>query len=380
MKNIFIIKIDSKYLNKIIKYHININKIIKKDNYYLLSLEEKEYEKIKKYQDIYNFKIIDYDGFIKYKNILKKNSLFLITFLVSFLFLIFLSNIVFSISIKTNNQSIKELITNELTKNNLKIYGFIKNYKEKEKIKENILLNNKDKLEWLEITRVGSKYIVEVEERIINKENIDTTPKDIVALKNAIILKIDAKTGSIVKKLNDYVKKGEVIVTGKITHKDEIVDLVSADAIIYGETWYNVHVSYPITYYEKTYTGNKKNRFKFTFLNHEIKFFNNGFQEEEIKETKIFSHKFLPIKLTFDKVLEVKIIDDVYTEEEAILKAVSLARLNILKKLPKDSKILSEKKLKIIINNSTIDIDVFFKVYENITDTKKIELDIKEGE
>ena len=31
--------------------------------------------------------------------------------------------------------------------------------------------------------------------------------------------------------------------------------------------------------------------------------------------------------------------------------------------------------MKIIVNDSTIEVDVFFKVYENITDTKKISLE-----
>ena len=33
----------------------------------------------------------------------------------------------------------------------------------------------------------------------------------------------------------------------------------------------------------------------------------------------------------------------------------------------RNDKILNQKKLKLIVNNSTIDIDIFFKVYENIT-------------
>ena len=76
------------------------------------------------------------------------------------------------------------------------------------------------------------------------------------------------------------------------------------------------------------------------------------------------------------------IVDDIYTIEEAVSRAISKAKEKLLSNLPEDSKILSEKKLKIMVNNSTIDIDVFFKVYENITDTKEIilENEIKEGE
>ena len=43
--------------------------------------------------------------------------------------------------------------------------------------------------------------------------------------------------------------------------------------------------------------------------------------------------------------------------------------------LAPDSKILFQKKLKLYEENSTIIIEVFFKVYEEITDFEKIEVE-----
>ena len=248
------------------------------------------------------------------------------------------------------DESIKNLVLNELNNKGISLYKFVRSYEDKELIRKKILDDNKSDLEWIEITRVGSKYVVNVEPRIINEIDNDTTPCDIVAKKNAIILEIDAKAGSIVKKLNDYVKQGEVIVTGKITHKDEVVDLVKSDAIIYGETWYNVHVSYPVFYYEKTYTGNTKKRLSLTMFSKKINLFDKSeFKDEEIVETNIFYHKFLPFKLSYEKVNEIILIDSVVTVEEGVSKAILEAREKLLKNLPSDSKILSEKKLKISI-------------------------------
>ena len=377
MENIYIVKIQEKYFKRLLKYHIYITRIKKNKDYYLLYLDLNNYEKLLKFKNIYEFALIDYKGLIKYQIIFKKYYLFFIMFIISLIYLVFLSNLIFKIEVKTMDQDIHDLVIRELDRNNISLYKFVKSFSDKEIIKKNIINNNSNKLEWMEITRVGCKYVINVEKRIINEIDDDNTPRNIVALKNAIILKIDAKRGSIVKKLNDYVKKGEVIVTGEITHKDSVVDLVHADATIYGETWYNVHVSYPIAYYEKTYTGNNKKRLSLTFFNKKINLFDNKkYQDEEIMETKLLYHKFLPVKISLENVHEVVLIDDLYTTDEAIDLAVLEAREKILKTLPSDSKILSEKKLKIIVNNSTIDIDVFFKVYENIT---AVEI-IKEGE
>ena len=52
----------------------------------------------------------------------------------------------------------------------------------------------------------------------------------------------------ILKKINDYVNKGDVIISGLIMKKDEIKDFVEAHGSVYGETWYNVKVILPRTY------------------------------------------------------------------------------------------------------------------------------------
>jgi len=370
--NLYVIKINNKYLNRIIRYNINIYKTEKYNNYFLLYLDRDSYNKIIKYKKIYNIELYDLKGFIKYKKILKDNIIFFIMFFLGIMYLILLSNIIFKIDIRTSNKEIKELVLKELNKNGIGLYKFVKSYDEKEKIKKNILNNNKSKLEWIEITRKGSIYIVNVEERIIKMNNDSDSPCDIVSLKNAIIMSINAKSGSIEKKLNDYVRKGEVIVSGNIKHKDEVVSKIKADAIIYGETWYNVHVSYPFSYYEKIYTNNSSKRIKINFFNKNI-YFGKKYNDEDIKEYKLVYNKYLPFGISLERAKEVILIDDIYTIEEAYEEGVKLAKSKLLSSLPKDSKILNQKKLKIIVNDSTIDIDIFFKVYENITDIRKIE-------
>ena len=127
-----------------------------------------------------------------------------------------------------------------------------------------------------------------------------------------------------------------------------------------------------MSYYEKTYTNNNTNRLRIQILNKNI-IIGKKYKNEDIKEIPIIYNKFLPIKFCLEKVKEMVLIDDLFTVDEAYEEAIKVARSRLLKDLSKDSQILSEKKLKIIVNNSTIDVDIFFKVYENITDIKRIE-------
>ena len=372
--NIYILKIkDKKILNKLIRWKVYFKKIKYYNNYIIGYVDYDNYLKINKYIKIYDIKLIDYKGINKIKYLLKTNLIFFISFIIGIIYLITLSNMIFSIDIMTNNNDIKKIILNELDYYGISKYHFVKSFDEKEIIKEKILNDHKDKIEWLEIDRSGTKYIINVLERVINNKNKDNEYRDLVSNKNAIIKEIRASSGEIIKKVNDYVNKGDVIVSGKITKNDEVKKYVEASGVVYGETWYNVIVNMPINYQYREYTGKSKKRLIINLFNKKIKLFNfSNYENEEIEDNIIIESKILPINLSYSNIKEIKIIDDIYTNDRVLEEGVEIAKEKLLSTLDKESKILSQKKLKLYLNNSKIYLEVFFKVYENITDYNKI--------
>jgi len=228
----------------------------------------------------------------------------------------------------------------------------------------------------MEITRSGSVYIINVERRVINNIKQDDIKRDVVSSKNAFIKEIKASSGSIVKKINDYVNKGDIIVTGTITKGEEIKDYVKAEATIYGETWYNVHISLPINYYVKTYTGKSKKRLTINYFDKKIKLFNfNNYDNEEVKDKVLIESKILPFSINYDTFYEIEETSDILTDDKVWDIAFNIAKEKLLSTLNNDSEIISQKKLKLNVKNSTIEIDVFIKAYENITDYRNIEVE-----
>ena len=71
--------------------------------------------------------------------------------------------------------------------------------------------------------------------------------------------------------------------------------------------------------------------------------------------------------------MEEEVVSQILTEEQAIEKAVILAREKIESKLNDKEKILDEKKLKVTLKDSKIVVDIFFTVYEDITGYQKIQ-------
>ena len=376
----YILKIkDKNNINKLLKYHINIKKIKYYQNSCLLYVSEEDYQKLIKYFQLYDISLYKINGLLKYKILLKQNIVFIISMFLGLIFLYLLTFITFDIKIMTNKSELIKIIKNELDYSNLKKYQFIKSFKEKEEIKNNILNNYKDKFEWIEIDRVGTKYYINILERVINKHEVTKNYQHVVAKKNAVILEIKASNGEIVHKVNDYVNKGDIIISGLIKKKEDVKDIVEASGKIYGETWYNVKVELPKSYIDKVYTGKTGNKISLNFLGKKYFLFkNNNYLNEEYNDKVIIKSNLLPISLNYTKILETKNDTYFYTYQDAIDLALSISKEKLINNLSSDSKILYQKKLKLYEENSKIIIEVFFKVYEDITDYQKITLE--EGE
>ena len=181
------------FIKRIIKNNIKIVKLTPRSHKEVdLIIDYNDLEEIEKYKTIYDIKIVRYYGKLHIIKFLKKNRFILLFLLLSMIIVFILSNMIFSVEVIHSNSKIIKLVTEELKDRGIKKYTFAKSYSEVEKIEKEILNNNKDNLEWLEIIRNGTKYIVRVEERIINKEIDDNKNYDIVSSKNAVIRVIEA--------------------------------------------------------------------------------------------------------------------------------------------------------------------------------------------
>lgn len=364
----------NRFLLKLNRNKISLLKIEKKskEEVYVL-IYFKDYEKVLEMNTIYKISIIEYGGWIEEKQKFKKNNILIIVLIFAVFILFVLSRIIFEIEIVTNDNNMKERLLQDLDTYNLSKYKFRKNYKELEAIKEKILENYKNEIEWIEIERIGTKYRIKYEPRIIKENKEAYEYRNLIASKNAIIIEVESSAGQVIRRQNDYVKKGETIVSGNIYLNDELKDTVSAKGKVYGEVWYEVEVFYPFGYYEQIKTGNTKNIYVFQFINWRIELFNfNPFSDIIKKENTIISERALPIKFFKEKQIEVKTISSIQTLEEASLKAIDLAISKIEKRLDEKEEILKYKVIDRKIESNGVTLNIFFSVCEDITDYEKI--------
>ena len=360
------------YKLKIFLYEINY---IDKNVY--IKLDKNGYNKLLKMKTIYDIELIKVYGLERLKYLVLKNYIFFCCLLFGFCLLIFLTRIISNVEVIHSNKEIRNLIYKELEKRGIKKNRFLVSFDKSRSIAQEIMDNHRDKIEWLEIERVGVKYIVRVEERIINNKKNRNKLRHIVAKKDGIITSIEASSGEVVKKKNDFVKKGDIIVSGNILKSDEIKSTVSSEGKVYAEVWYDVNVEMPFHYKEiKKATQGTKN-INVLFLGKELSLFNK-YKTKEKKSIVAIKNSMLPIGIELVDEYKTNIVDLVYTIGEATVKAMDLSEFKLKEKIGSDAQIISRKKLKTEVNGSTILLRVFFKVNENITSYKNItDLDIK---
>lgn len=355
--------------NNINLYDINIISI--KSAYIIII--EKDYKKVLKLKNHNEVIRVRSYGIINIKEKIERMKYIIITCVICMISMYVVSNIIFKIEVIHSNSSLRNLVLEQINKYGIKEFSFNKSYQELEEIKSQILNDNKEKIEWIEIIKKGNKYTIRVEERIIPEEVEEVIYQDIVASKSGIIQSIVAKDGVIVKKVNDFVKKGEVLISGLVYLNENLKNLTMASGEVYAEVWYNVVVDYPLYYKEEIYSTNSNNVFKLNFFENSSNDYYNFLEKEMFK----IEHAFLPISFSYGKYSNVVINESIYTVEEAITKALELSKTKVESMLDStlNERILDEKVLNFTQKDGNINIEIFYKVYENISESKSISME-----
>ena len=287
-----------------------------------------------------------------------------------------LSNVIFGVEVIHGNSDIRKLLYEELDKYGIYKYSFKKGYKELEEIEDEILENNKDKLEWLEIVVDGVFVKVRVEERIIDDGNSEFRYQNIVSSKNAVIKEVKAVSGEVVKEKGSYVKMGDVVISGAIVHPDNSSVLTMASGKVYGEVWYLVKIKYPFVYQESNLTGRKSSGISIKFFNKEFNLFDKGKYKSFSRKNKfLFGDNLLDLGVVFENRYELDIRDEVYTVELVEKGAISYINDRIIKDNSKIKEISSVRVLSREVLYDGVNFELFVTTLEDIGEVRRIQED-----
>lgn len=376
--NHYIIKIEgrrpSSFLSLLIILKIPFIKKNETKDSLIIEIEEDQFQRVKKLSPTYEITIIKRTGMSYLLNLYKTKKIFLFSILFAFLVITVLTNITFSIRIVETDSAVKEMLLDDLKENGIIKYHFKVPYKKKEQIRQKILDKEKDSLEWLEIEEIGTMYQVKAIKRVNNPKEENLTPRSIVAKKKGRITRIEADYGEVTAKKNDVVEKGDTLISGLIKNKDEIKTKVAAKGKVYAEVWYQVNLNLPTIYQEETKTGNQKNILEILFLDKNI-FISELFKYQNSinKEKVIYHNNLIPFRISFTKKEEINIKQVTYQNKSSQKEIEQLAIKKLKQRLGNDIKILSINVLKKKTSADRIEVELFFKVEEDITSYSSLE-------
>lgn len=167
----------------------------------------------------------------------RKRKIFAVAILAIAIFIFILTKFIWNIEVQGNEKISKDEILNIV-----KEYGIsVGSYKSKIDTKKisNLIRLKRDDLAWIGISVQGTNVIITLEEAIEKPEIIDKDAVcNIVATKDAIISKIVVQNGTARVKVEDEVRKGDLLVEGVMEGVHTENRYVYAEATVYGKIIY----------------------------------------------------------------------------------------------------------------------------------------------
>jgi similar to stage IV sporulation protein len=301
---------------------------------------------------------------------LLKNSGFLAGGILFLFIILFLSNMIWGIEIKGAKPATEYQIRKELDKMGVKI-GKVQFTVDNVEAIQRKLTDSIGNLTWVGVELRGTTYYLQVVEKNEPKKPEVLSPRNLVAKKKAVIVKTYIENGQPVVFKNDHVDKGDLLVSGLIG-KEGQTQQVAAKGEVWGETWYTSHVELPLTTNFSVFSG--KEQQKHSILIGKLNIPVWGFGKPKFKhfETERNEHKIhflkweLPISYVNTTLRQREEYTRTYTEKEAEVIGLEMAKKEIKSHIDEDAMIKDEKILHKAINNGKVILDIHFKVIENI--------------
>ena len=305
----------------------------------------------------------------------KKRKVFLLFLMLIILSIIVLSNFIWNIEIEGDESIPKEEIM-ELIKNEGLEIGAFKGKVDTKEIINKIRLE-RDDVSWVGIDIEGTNAIIKLvkadeKPEIINEEEYC----NIVADRDAIILKVSAQNGTPLVKEGDTVTNGDIIIAGWMEGKYTGKQYVHAQGEVQAKVSYKAVEKVYLKETKKVETGESENRYSVKINNFQINLLKTlpKFQKydtiEENKKLKLFSNFYLPleiVKYTYKEYEEQLVV---HSFEEAKQIGIDRAKESLQEEL--DGKEILDKQVKVTSELEYIEVEVTYEVKENIGIKEKI--------
>lgn len=233
------------------------------------------------------------------------------------------------------------------------------------------LMNLLPEASWIGVTIQGTKVTLNIVEKDDPVKPIVLGPRHLVAKKRAVIHTILPEAGRSQVKVNQFVEKGQVLVSG-IIGSEERQQAVAARGTVMGEVWYTSDASVPLKQTHYRLTGERQEQQYLIVGPYAVQVWpwnKQGFARYESEESRFIpSYAGYTSPIGWKQVTQAEVVESQVelSTEEAIAYAKRFAREDILRKAGKDAVIREEKVLHATTENGKVYVSIHFSVIEDI--------------
>lgn len=348
-----------RFMNLIIQNDVVVWSVDTTENGYIFFTGRKNLLKMKPLLQKTNVKlsILEKRGLPYFFKKNKRRVFFLLGFFLCIFFVYIMSLFVWEIKVNGVKQLVSQGVLKDIETNYVKL-GTLKKDVDCDAL-ERELMKKYDEISWINCNINGTTLTVSLEEGLIPDDHKEKmTQNDIVALKDATITKMITREGKPVAKVQDQVKKGDILISGTIyIYNDnyEVLETnyVAADGDVYGEITEAYSDYIDVECYEKQYKKTSKKYYTFFLFDYCLTPFKPKVKDEnvdyltQIHKAKLFSDLYLPFGYKVTEVKPYDIVKKTYTKKEAI----AVLQSNLDEKI----KELEGKGVEIVENNVKIE-------------------------
>ena len=236
-------------------------------------------------------------------------------------------NVLWKINITGNERLSDQEIISELEKSGLCVGGKISDF-DVDSIENRVLINS-DKISWITVNLSGTVANVQIRESIdTQKDDTPKKPANIVAKCDAQIVGVEVYTGFVCVKVGDYVRAGDLLVSGLYDSTQGPYRYTRASGKILAKTSHHFRVEVPLKRDVKVYSDKTKEKKTLNFFGKSIKLFSNYGNEGASCDIINYEYRLnpfgfgnLPISVSVEKefpyAFESTVIDEKYASELA---------------------------------------------------------------
>ncbi|ASK63155.1 sporulation protein YqfD [Virgibacillus phasianinus] len=296
---------------------------------------------------------------------------FLFSIGICLLLILYLSNIIWDIKINGVPKDIEKKITKQLNTYGVHTGALGFSIGSPSEIQQK-LLHDIPELLWVGVEKKGTTFQIEVVEKTIVEKKEINGPSNLVAAKEGVVSYVYISKGMPNVKVNDYVEAGDLLVSGNISEDKEKPVLVEADGEVVAKTWYEVSVTIPLKAEYQELTGEKEKKLYMELGDVQVPFWGFGSSEFEHVQTDInrtplhFFKWELPINIIESIQHEKTYRKEQRSKKEAIKVGKEQAKNELLLRLDKNAKVISEKVLHESTGNGKVKLILYLTIEENI--------------